>query len=231
MSLKPKLRKLDLRGTIIGIVIGDGCLNKPTSKSNSRLSLGHSIKQENYLKHKFERINQLLKIDYKYKKLFRFNKKTKKTYPVIQGSTRVHRYFTKLRKLMYNSEGKKIINEKILSYLTNEGLAYWYMDDGGLNVKLRKDKGYIRQAFISTQNFSLEEHQVIIDWFKEEHDIDCRAYKHGRGKYRLTFNATNAKKLFSIIEPYILPEFSYKLDLKYSDNPTGIKTMNGRLPD
>jgi len=231
VNLKLKLRKLELRGTIIGMILGDGCLSKTTSKSNSRLSLGHSIKQENCLKFKFNRINKLLKIGYNYKKMNRFNKKTNKTYPVIQGNTNVHRYFTKLRKLIYNNEGKKVINRKILNYLTNEGLAYWYMDDGGLHIYNRKDnKGYTRQCFISTQSFTFEEHNIIIDWFKDKYNIECKAYKHGRDKYRITFNATNAKILFSIIEPYILPEFSYKLDLKYSDNPNGIKTINGKLP-
>jgi len=218
MILKSKLRKLELRGTIIGMVLGDGSLSKPANtKQNSRLSIGHSKKQESYLIHKFDRVQSLLKIPYKHKNYQVFNKKTNKKYSTVQGSTTVHRYLTKLRKLLYKND-TKTLTERTLNYLTPEGLAYWYMDDGGVKVGWCKTKKCFKRAsFLSTQSFTYEEHKIIQKWFMDKYQIECKIHNHGKGKFRICFNATNSKKLFNIIGPFVLDCMKYKLDLKYCD--------------
>ena len=214
MTFPKKLKKLELRSVLVGMLLGDGCLNKITSKSNSRFSLGHSLKQHEYCKHKFELLDYYIQCGYKIKELSRISKKTGKTYKVIQGATKVDRYFTKLRKILYHNN-IKIINKKILNYLDLRGIAYWFMDDGG-NRPSHKRR-YINGLFLSTQSFNYAEHIIIRDWFKEKFDIKVSIVKHGHGKFRINFNKENSIKLKTLIKPYILEQFNYKLILEYSE--------------
>jgi len=208
-----KRSKLALRGLLIGIVLGDGTLSKANSKQNSHLLIGHSIKQKDYCNSKLNLVSSLLNTSYHIKEYRVFNKKTNKHYPIIQGATKVHRYLTKLRKVLYDN-GTKKITEKILNYLTPEGLAYWYMDDGGVISYHKKKK--IDGVFFSTQNFSYEEHLLIQKYFKDKWDINCRIGKHGKGKYRISINKTNSYKLIGLISPYIYEDLRYKTILNYS---------------
>lgn len=207
-------KKKVLRSIIIGMVLGDASLSKITSKQNSRLCIGHSIKQKNYCKFKFEVIKKALQLEYNLKKYEVFNKKSNKTYITYQGSTKVHRYLTKIRKLMYVNN-KKIVSEKMLDYLEEKGLAFWFMDDGGKRPNHKRK--FINGLFLSTQSFSYEENLIIKNWFLKKHDIKTSIVKHGHGKFRLNFNKENSYKLKKIIEPHVLPEFKYKLILEYSD--------------
>jgi hypothetical protein len=52
----------------------------------------------------------------------------------------------------------KIVTEKIMDYLTPEGLAYWYMDDGG--IIMTNTRKQIYGCFLSTQNFTKEEQSI-----------------------------------------------------------------------
>ena len=223
---QPKRSKLELRGLLIGIVLGDGSLSSASSKNNSRLSIGHSTKQKDYCEHKLKLVAELLRTDYSCKEYSVFNKKTKKYYPIIQGSTCVHRYLTKLRKLLYNKQGIKGLTEKTLKYLTPEGLAYWYMDDGGIIAPASKER--IEGLFLSTKNFSYEDHLKIKEYLKNIYNIHCSVVSHGKGRYRIKINKTNAKLFLDIIDKYKHPNLAYKFCLDYIQYRTEFNKINNQ---
>jgi hypothetical protein len=196
------------------MVLGDGCLSAATSSSNARLSMGHSIKQKNYCNFKLSLVSELLRTTYNAKEHKVFNKKTNKYYPIFQGSTATHRYLTKLRKLLYSDDNTKVVNEKILKYLSLEGLAYWYMDDGG--VITDNKRGKISGTYLNTQSFTYEEHLSIQNHFKEKYGIECKIYKQGE-HFKVKFNVTESKKFLALIEAYKIPELEYKFSLNYED--------------
>ena len=205
---------MELRGLLIGIVLGDGTLSKCSSSSNSRLLLGHSLKQKEYCEHKLQLVSRLLDIEYKAKEYSVYNKSKDKYYSIFQGSTRVDRYLTKLRHLLY-PEGTKIINEKKLSYLTSEGLAYWYMDDGG--VIINNSRKAVYGTFLSTQCFSREQQEEICEYFKQFFGFTSKVVSHGRGKFRIKINKENSEIFLAAIRPYILEHFAYKATLDYEE--------------
>lgn len=136
-----------------------------------------------------------------------------KNYTTLTIRSSNHSYFTRLRKVFY-PYGKKLIRRKLLNKLTPIGLATWFMDDGTTGVNNRN----YPQLFISTCSYSLEENQIIKDYFLENLGIDIKI--HG-GKYpRLYFNKPNAIKLIQIIKPYIIPSMEYKLRYFLQTNPT-----------
>lgn len=197
------------------MILGDGYLNRFSSKSNSRLSLGHSVKQESYCIFKFELLNKYLNLDYSVKKFLVTNKKNGRKYPVIQGSTKVSRYLTKIHKITYDKNKRKFLSQKLLSYLDERGLAIWYMDDGGL--KASHSRRALSGSFISTQNFNYEENLLIKNWFLQKFDIKASIHKHGHGKFRISFSVFETKKLISLIKPYIIKELEYKVCETYED--------------
>lgn len=203
---------------MLGIVLGDGNLSKVTSKSNSKLLIGHPIKQKNYCAHKLELVANLLRIEYSAKEYKILNKSYNKEYIIYQGSTTVHRYLTKLRSMLYDSTGTKYLTDKILHYLTPEGLAYWYMDDGG--VAFNNKRKCINGCFISTQNYTYKEHLSIQKYFNDKYNIECKIHNHGKGKYRIFFNKTNSLKFFNVINEFKQPIFNYKFCLDYKEYVT-----------
>ena len=216
-----KKSKLELRGLLIGMVLGDGTLSKVTSKQNSRLLIGHSIKQKDYCRYKLELVSNLLRIGYSAKDYNVFNNKTNKEYSIYQGSTKVHRYLTKLRSILYDSTGTKVVTSKILNYLTLEGLAFWFQDDGG--VAFNNKRKTINGLYISTQNFTYNEHLIIKEYFKNKYAIECKVHNHGKKKYRIFFNKTNSIKFLSIIEKFKHIVFNYKFILNYREYINSIK--------
>lgn len=135
---------------------------------------------------------------------------------VVQTSQ--HPYFSKYRENLYDL-GNKQITKKVLNYLTEEGLALWFMDDGYLDYKVTSNTRNLRLCTDSFDEISINN---IIQYFNDTWDIQAKVYMHNAGygrtsKPRISFNANNAQKFISLVYKYFLPEFYYKLDLHYTN--------------
>jgi len=226
------LDKTKLRGALIGTLLGDSWII-------------HS-KQDNSYKFGCEQINKSL-IEYKYKLIEYYCTKRKKPIgkirvrnrePRIISNNKVsvfkptysflvgHPYFKFLYKIFY-SNGSKQVTINTLKYLTIEGLALWYMDDGYIYYTASNGTRYLDFA---TDGFDLYSCKNIRRYFKEYHNLDCKIIEHKKNKnsnikYRIRFNSQNAQKLICTIYPYILDDFKYKLNLKYKHNPKYLKNI------
>jgi hypothetical protein len=131
-----KMTRKNVRGAIIGMVLGDGSLYQNpyrdgSKRGNYKLSIAHSIKQSDYLSHKREIINTMFDYELPIKTCTHTAiKDSSKKYPVVRLQTRVHPRLTFIAKRMYDSERKKRISDWVLNNISLEGLAYWWMDDG-----------------------------------------------------------------------------------------------------
>lgn len=136
--------------------------------------------------------------------------------------TNRHRYFSKMRECFYHT-GTKQVTMSILNCLTPEGIALWFMDDGYLDYKKSSNTRNLRICTDSYDELSIKN---IVQYFNDSWDIQAKVYMHcaGRGRPkspRVSFNAHNSQKLISIMYKYFLPEFYYKIDLRYLE-----KTLN-----
>lgn len=205
---------------LFAMCLGDGYIAKPRTKnSNAEFECSHSIKQLKYLTWKRDLIYSILggikppkitirkihlnvnNIDYE---ACRFSK--------------THSYFTFLRKLLYNGNIKELSREA-MEMLTPQGLAIWFMDDGwGFNIKNRKGELTERMEIgISTDSFSKEENELIIETIKNKFGIKFRLGKKfsPNTKKELWQIKTNSqlevKKFFELISPYIIDSMKYKI--------------------
>lgn len=82
-------------------------------------------------------------------------------------------------------------------------LAVWFMDDGS------KSRTSI---YLNTQQFSLEEQKLLQKMLKEQWEIETTLNKD-KHYWRIRIRAGSIKKFVSLIKPYLLPTFYYKLPL------------------
>lgn len=104
----------------------------------------------------------------------------------------------------YSKEsGKKVIPFILKKKLTPRVLAYWYMDDGSFS--LGNENYYLHTQCFT--NFELKKVQVIL---KEKFNINTSLHKD-RNYLKLYIKRDSNILFASIIRPYILPTFLYKL--------------------
>lgn len=144
----------------------------------------------------------------KYKRYF-YNPKYQKNYCQMGFRTNSYPYFKHLRTKVFYKNGKKEVNQRILSKITPLGLAIWYMDDGTFNK---------REAELSTQGYTFKENNIIKDYFQRKWDIKCRVVKRCNSYLSIQFNTGNTIKLFQLIKSYIVPCMYYKIDFKSTYN-------------
>lgn len=208
------------KSLLLALCIGDGCLRKPHPRSgNVQLEIGHSIKQEDYCIWKRDLIYNIFggkkapKIGYRKIKLKGYDK-------VYQSCrfTKSHPYFAYLRNLLYPNN-VKVITREILDKLTLQGIAIWYMDDGSFYKKDNEDgtKSICFDLRISTDSFTKEENEIIVDYFKEKWGINFYIYqchKEREHGWIIRANKAAAIKFINLIKPYIIPSMRYKIEYK-----------------
>lgn len=218
------------RGILYGCAIGDGgvFLDKSQAADTARLIIGHGPNQLEYLKYKQKLLQSTLggkePSIYTYKSQ---NKRTGKTYTNHQ-LYKNHKYFRQMHSVLY-PEGQFKYTKKMLSYLTDQSLALWYMDDGSgtvsKNNKTKKPCGCMTR--ISTY-CSLEEAELLRDWFKTKYSLAAKLDKDKRNdKYSLRFNTADSREFVSIVSPYIFKTMKYKLDHVDKYSPRVPDTLRG----
>lgn len=204
--MKTKFNK-ESRNLLIGLLIGDG-----TISNNNVFKIAHCEAQKDYLEWK---INQLKSCGIRnngiksYIKTKGFNVGV----PVYYTQLNTIPFIRVLRRIFY--KGKKIIgNRKLLNRLSAKEIAIWYMDDGHINI--RKDKGrpcgfYIKISICEPK----QEVQTIIDYFKEQWNINFYMYHEGKKEdsYSLCCGTKEGLKFIDIIKPYVLqvPSMIHKI--------------------
>lgn len=187
---------------IFGSLLGDGYAEK---KNGTSICFHMSNKNISYL-------YWLNKIIYEqgYGKLYKgkINKqigKKGKIYYSIKSRTYNFTSFNWIHDLFYY-KNKKRIPICIQNYLTPLALAIWIMDDGSK---------YGSGLRISTNNFLLNEIEILKRTIKLNFNIECNIVKQYENQYILTFPAKEMKKLVDIIKPHMCESMNYKLG-KYS---------------
>lgn len=203
------MTKEEIRGILAGMILGDGNFAKRQGYINPSIRINHSSKQREYLKHKLALLQPLFHYQLSFQEKEIQNKNGKR-YKICSFNSRVSPKLKTIWKEAYKN-GIKTINRKILNRLTPQGLAIWYMDDGCCNYKNRT-------VMISTYT-SIEENQIIVDYFKEVWGIEWKIARH-KDKYFIYrgWKSVDIEKFMDLISPFIIPSMNYKLVNFYSSS-------------
>lgn len=206
------------RGILVGMVLGDGHIRTATAADKlagrriaAQLTFSHSIKQREYAEHKLNVLNKIfggkasLGIG-RYKNKYSNGKAVQ-----ICHAAKSNPYFKTLKGMMYSAGGKHITSH-VLSMLTPEGIAYWFMDDGSYQFN-KRDDGTISSISLNISTYCSEaEADLIISYFKNAYDIEVRkAYCKKTKRWTVRMNTGSARKFAALISEYIVPSMKYKL--------------------
>jgi hypothetical protein len=189
------------KNILIGSVLGDGWLDKPT-RNGSHWTIKYDEKSLSYLEWLHSKVSTL------------FPKG-------IRKKPKYHQYFiysevsleiAEFRRVFY-PEGKKIVPKNIKNLLTDPlSLAVWYMDDGSLD---KRDK-YHLNATIATFCFSYKDCELLAKALKDNFGVEAHVHKSTMRQkigYRLYIVSKSMGRFMQIIQPFIQPCFRYKLVL------------------
>lgn len=180
---------------LIGSTLGDG-----TITVSGAYSCSHSKKQLDYFNNKMAVLSNIC--SGKKQSNSQFFEKTGTTTHAIHFTTGCNKYCYHLRNIFYPNDIKIVPFDFLMENLEAQGLAYWYMDDGGYGLK---------SSILSTCSFKYEENKMLqkLFWEKFKIKFNINGNKDGRWILRCPTNSTPA--FISLIRPYILPIFRYKL--------------------
>ena len=92
----------------------------------------------------------------------------------------------------------------MLDLLDNEGIAWWFCDDGS-----RSRKRYISRLHI--EGYTYPEQELIRDYIHDKFGY-CDLRKYKQKYYYLNIPRITTKKLFKAIKEYIPPSMQYKIE-------------------
>ena len=205
--MKSKITK-ESRNLLIGMLLGDG-----TISNNNVFKIAHSESQKEYLEWK---VKQLKEAGIRNNGVKSYIKTKGYTIgvPVYYTQLNTIPFIKVLRKVFYKE--KKILgNRKLLNRLDAKGIAIWYMDDGHINIRKTKDGRpmgfYIKISTCEPK----QEVQTIIDFFKEQWDINFYMFHEGKKEdsYSLCCGTKEGLKFIDIVKPYVsqVPSMVHKI--------------------
>ena len=168
-----------LNEIMIGLLLGDGHIQKRSINGNSRFIYGQSslrLHHLNYFNHVFELFKPYLSKDFNPKKRSFTDKRSNKKYSSVQFATLSLPCFNYYKDLFYNSNYLKIVPSNIQTLLSPRGLAYWIMDDGSL-----QNKGLHLNTYGFSNQDVLKLKSTLENMFGEN-TLKCSIHKHKKGE-------------------------------------------------
>ena len=170
-----------LNEIFIGLLLGDGHIQRRSLNGNSRFIYGQSSLRKhhfNYFNHVFELFKPYLSENFKIKERSFKDKRTNLKYCSVNFATLTLPCFNLYRNLFYNSENIKIVPSNIQELLTPRGLAYWIMDDGSL-----QNKGLHLNTYSFTNEEVLNLKRTLENMFVgiANKSLKCSIHKHSKG--------------------------------------------------
>jgi hypothetical protein len=191
---------------LVGTVLGDGGLRY--KGRNCRLHIKHAAWQLPLVQFKHEIFQNFVSM--KIREFTQFVKGNK--YSFIEFVSRTHPDFTSFYNIFYR-DGKKIVPNNIEMLLTEPlSLAVWFMDDGSAE--------YAGVSF-QTHCFSKKEVRLLQHCLELNFKL-LTTIRQNKGKWILYVPKRNLMKFRSLVEPFILDRFLYKLipySVKNKTNP------------
>lgn len=202
---------------LYGTLMGDG---KKTS--NSSFGIKHSTKVSSYVLWKYSILHNIVS-----SKSLKEEIAYDKRYDTVNRGLRFYTHANSDVEFILNQfycNGKKKITSEILDQITNFGLAVWYMDDGKIDwshSQRQKYKNSRPSISLCTDDFTLEECELIKQFFQDKWNIEAYIKEHRPYQYRIKFNVNATEKFLTIVSPHIVPCMQYKINytwyLRYRD--------------
>lgn len=187
---------------LCGKLLGDGSIVKAANRK-PRFQFTHRKQDFAYCQHCFELLSHILPLSSPaYKKNIdpRLIAGFSESFYV---QSRTSEIFTYLYELWYPEAIKRIPFSFLESNFTDRTLAIWYQDDGHLKQK----NGTIQKIILSTESFTVEENQTLIEFLRSKYSLHFSLDVQNR---LLLYDQYQIIRFLHIVNPYIHPSMNRK---------------------
>jgi len=184
---------------LIGLLLGDGHLERLYTPTLGRLKVEHSYKQKDY-------------VDWLYKEFRNWVRSRPKTKIVKSWgriwtnygfSTYGHRILGEFQERFYRGK-KKIVPDDLGKDITILGLAIWFMDDG--SIKSKRHNG----IFLNTQGFTEDDVRKLQKVLRNKFGVISTTRKEKNGR-QIYLGGKAGERFITLIKPYIISSMKYKI--------------------
>ena len=191
----------------IGIMLGDASLQTQDGGKSYRLKLLQGDKNKDYLFHLCTVFSRWILSPPSPQD--RQSKTTGESLKAWRSQTISHKAFNVLAKIFIDEKGKKRVSPNLVKeHLTDRGLAYWLMDDGGKS-NYNKDRPKLKGVTINTQGFSKAEVEGLAAQLIPIFGLNCWTGRN-KGKWTIVISGKSFPILAKRIGPYLHPSMVYK---------------------
>lgn len=187
------------REVLVGVLLGDGCLETSDKGRTYRLLIEQSDKHKQYVFHLYETFKEwVLTPPHERVIVVRGHESKSWSFKTIS-----HASFRFYAHQFYGVNGKKVPT-LIHHWLTPMSFTYWYMDDG--SIKSKESKGVI----LNTQSFSRSEVNRLAQGLELIFGFQAKERKQKEG-YQIYLSGHSYERFRELIEPYLLESMWYKV--------------------
>lgn len=213
--------------TLIGLLLGDGCLETQNNGRTYRLLIAQNEQHASYCDHLYSIFSEWVLTPPKFYK--RSNGLKMKMFKTLSHSSFCfygQQFYKNIPRNGANRETgfkkrRKKLPKLIHRWLSARSLAYWFMDDG--SWKSATSFGVI----LNTQNFQLQEVRTLCQILTRRWNLQCSPRKqknklYKKIYYQIYISGRSFKQFFQLIDPYLIDSMRSKLPPPYlnknSDN-------------
>jgi hypothetical protein len=198
-AYKTTLRLSDVqRETLVGILLGDACLETQNAGRSYRLKIEQGIAHADYVQHLYLVLREWV--------LSPPRPKQGQTRDVttlnFAFQTVSHTELSFYGELFYRDR-RKLVPEEIGDLLTVRGLAYWFMDDG--SMKSSESKGVL----FNTHAFSSDDVDRLIEVL-ERFGLLARTRQQSDG-IQIYVSGASYERFVELVNPYVIEAMRYKV--------------------
>jgi len=191
-----------LKEALIGLILGDVFVSKYGRYKNARLVFDQSKdKHSDYLYYLYNLFEPFVGTEPKLT-----NRKPDSRTGLIYNSL-IFRTFSlpcfNEYHFMFYPNGKKIIPLNIEEHLTEIGLAFWIMDDGGKNTH--------GDLILHTNSYTLEEVELLISVLNNKFNLFSKIYKRSINQWAILIPKKELPKVRKLVSNYIHSSMEYKI--------------------
>jgi ribosomal protein L34 len=204
--------KQEQRGILAGMLLG------VAKKDQNNFLVKHPSSQAEYINFKAQLLELITRklVHVRYQRTLQG-----KTQIVIQPR-QIPLIRVMVQRLYHQSQ--KVITTQFLNYLTPQGIAIWYMDQGSKSYKKKDNRIHGFEVRLNTQT-SHSENEAIVNYFAEHWGFKWGLAKSQKG-YCLRMGTQEGKRFFEFISPHIHPSLLNKIQPSYNSNGHHLRSNN-----
>jgi LAGLIDADG DNA endonuclease family len=188
------------REALVGILLGDACLESRNGGRIHRVKVEQSAKHETYVRHLHALFGPWVLSPPHEKECKASNGTITTSWTFNTVSHPAFRFYAH----QFYADGKKKVPRLIHRWLTPRGLAYWFMDDG--SMKSSQSKGVI----FNTHCFTKQEVDRLTAVLQKNFGLQARLRKQSDG-WQIYVSGASFEAFLQLVQPFVIAEMQYKL--------------------